>query len=226
MALDFAAINDYLAAGGTRAGAVGRLVDLAVAVVPGCDWAAVTAWSSGRRPRSLGTSSTEAAAADVLQYAVGDGPCLAAASQEQAKHAADLAVDGRWPRFAAAAVARTPVRGVLSLDLAGEPDRAVLNLYSGRPGALDAHAVTFAVLFAAHARVLVAHTRAVDQSANLTQALETSRQIGTAVGILMHVHKVTADQAYQLLVTSSQHLNRKLRLVAQDVTATGDLPST
>jgi AmiR/NasT family two-component response regulator len=40
----------------------------------------------------------------------------------------------------------------------------------------------------------------------------------------MERERITADQAFQLLRRSSQHLNRKLRVVAQDIVDTGAIP--
>jgi DNA-binding response OmpR family regulator len=54
--------------------------------------------------------------------------------------------------------------------------------------------------------------------------LESNRIIGTAIGILMTNHRLTAALAFQLLVVASQHSNRKLRDIAADVTTTGSLP--
>ncbi len=45
------------------------------------------------------------------------------------------------------------------------------------------------------------------------------------LGILMERERISADQAFQLLRRSSQHLNRKLRAVAQDVVDTGTVPA-
>ncbi|ROP34785.1 GAF and ANTAR domain-containing protein [Pseudokineococcus lusitanus] len=224
LALQFATINDYLSAGGTREDALQRLVDLAVETVPGCDWAAVTAWPTGRRPESIAASDDVATSADHLQYAVQDGPCLTAALEGSAVHSPDLDADDRWPRFRTAVRRAGPVRGVVAVDLAGGPVRAALNLYSGRPGALDLEALAAAALFGAHARVLLAHADSTARAAGLDRALVTSRQIGTAVGILMNAHKVTDEEAFAMLTRSSQHLNRKLRDVADDVAETGALP--
>jgi len=47
--------------------------------------------------------------------------------------------------------------------------------------------------------------------------------IGTAIGILMTSHRLTAAQAFQLLTHASQHSNRKLRDIAADITSTGRL---
>lgn len=224
LAEDFVRLNDQLRAGGSGELALRRLVGLAVGAVPGCEWAAVTAWPVHGQPRSLATSSEVAMNVDQRQYALGDGPCLTAATDAGMVHVSDVAADGRWPRFSAAVVAQTPVRAVLSFHLADDPDRTALNLYSGRAGAFDTEAITVAALFAAHAKVLLIHAASADRAAGLETALSTSRQIGAAIGILMSIHKVTSDQAFDPLRTSSQHLNRKLRDVAYDVTQTGTLP--
>ena len=136
-------------------------------------------------------------------------------------HLTDVARDDRWARFSAAALVGTPVRSVLSFHLADRPHRSALNLYSACADTLD---VSAASLFAAHARVLLIHAASADKAANLETALGTSRQIGAAIGILMNVHKITADQAFDLLRQDSQRLNRKLHDIAYDVTLTGALP--
>lgn len=59
---------------------------------------------------------------------------------------------------------------------------------------------------------------------NLRIALESSRQIGTAIGILMVTYKITGDAAFDVLKAVSQRLHRKLRLVAEEVVLTGTLP--
>jgi len=58
---------------------------------------------------------------------------------------------------------------------------------------------------------------------NLTTALESSRVIGQAVGILMSRHRLTAEQGFVLLRTVSQHTHRKLRDLAAHVSDTGML---
>ncbi|WP_375497626.1 ANTAR domain-containing protein [uncultured Jatrophihabitans sp.] len=60
---------------------------------------------------------------------------------------------------------------------------------------------------------------------HLELALRTSRRIGAAVGILMTVHKITAEKSFDLLVQASHRSNRKLRDLAEDVVDTGCLDS-
>jgi AmiR/NasT family two-component response regulator len=58
---------------------------------------------------------------------------------------------------------------------------------------------------------------------HLEVALASSRRIGAAVGILMATYKVPERQAFDMLVAVSQHHQRKLRDLADDVVATGSL---
>jgi AmiR/NasT family two-component response regulator len=103
--------------------------------------------------------------------------------------------------------------------------RAVaLNLYAAGPGAFSSDAIDTATILAALASCLVALDEAVDQASNLEAALESSRTIGVALGVLMSARKVPQDQAFTLLRVASQNLHRKLRAVAAEVVETGTLP--
>jgi anti-anti-sigma regulatory factor len=66
-------------------------------------------------------------------------------------------------------------------------------------------------------------SEARQQIADLTIALDTNREIGAAVGIVMLQRLITREQAFDLLRTASQHQHRKLREVARDVVETGHL---
>ena len=72
-------------------------------------------------------------------------------------------------------------------------------------------------------RTVQAARAAVADAAHLRTALHSSRDIGAAIGILMHRHKLTQDQAFARLAAASQHANRKLRELALDVIHTGQL---
>ena len=63
-----------------------------------------------------------------------------------------------------------------------------------------------------------------DKIANLERALVTNRRIGIAIGILMARTGHTDRQVFDTLRTMSQHRNRKLRDIAEDVIYTGALP--
>lgn len=83
-------------------------------------------------------------------------------------------------------------------------------------------------MFAQQAAVAVTNAEIYWRTYNLTQnleaALEARDRIGQAKGILINAHKITGDDAFDLLRRSSQSLNRKLRDVAEDVVRNGQLP--
>ena len=58
---------------------------------------------------------------------------------------------------------------------------------------------------------------------HLEEALRSSRRIGAAIGIVMISRKVTEADAFEILSRASQQANRKLRLLADEVAATGDV---
>jgi hypothetical protein len=64
----------------------------------------------------------------------------------------------------------------------------------------------------------------LDEVMNLRRALEHSRDIGAAIGILMATRKVTRDGAFDLLRVASQNSNVKLRLLALEVVEQGCIP--
>ncbi|WP_185749124.1 ANTAR domain-containing protein [Humibacillus xanthopallidus] len=60
---------------------------------------------------------------------------------------------------------------------------------------------------------------------HLERALDHSRDIGAAVGVLMAGHKLKQADAFELLRETSQEQNRKLYDLALAVIDTGELPT-
>ncbi|MDT0260630.1 ANTAR domain-containing protein [Jatrophihabitans lederbergiae] len=92
--------------------------------------------------------------------------------------------------------------------------------------AAEDHAEIARLLVAAATALLRSEQRAVKAEQdveNLQIALRSNRDIGTAMGILMSVHLITQDEAFDVLRRASQHGHRKLRDVAADVIFTGAL---
>lgn len=56
---------------------------------------------------------------------------------------------------------------------------------------------------------------------NLQGAIDSSRRIGAAIGIVMAAMKITEDEAFDVLIKISQRQNRKLRFIADDIVLTG-----
>ena len=174
-----------------------------------------------KRVTSRAPSGELARAVDALQDELGQGPCLDAAYEHETVRVTDMAVEERWPRFAerAAALGAT---GMLSFQLYVEgDDLGALNLYGRTAGAFDDESEHIGLLFAAHAAVAYA---AVRQQAGMVRNVATRQLIGQAQGILMERHRITADQAFALLVRASQQRNTKLRDVADALVDSGALP--
>jgi AmiR/NasT family two-component response regulator len=112
----------------------------------------------------------------------------------------------------------------LGSEVTGHDVLAGLNIYADRPRAFDQSAVEVGLLLATHAAAVVAAHTNQERADNLARALETSRGIGVAIGVLMAHHKLTQEQAFDLLRIASQNTNRKIRDIAEEVALTGELP--
>ncbi|MDQ2838699.1 MAG: ANTAR domain-containing protein [Actinomycetota bacterium] len=122
---------------------------------------------------------------------------------------------------------RTPIASTPGTPQPAYSGMIVHSWHQHRPDAADA---ALAQMLALRAITAIDHERleevarhAVDQVASLQAALMSNRQIGTALGILMTIHKITDTAAFALMRTASQHTHRKLRDIADDVVATGCL---
>ena len=62
-----------------------------------------------------------------------------------------------------------------------------------------------------------------EHAAQLEEALRSARRIGAAMGIVMANRKVSEEVAFEMLKHASQHANRKVRVLADELVATGDL---
>jgi hypothetical protein len=202
-----------------------RLVEFAVRAVPGAEHAAVTMIDQGGEPRTTASSDPLPLQVDALQYEFGQGPCLQALEANDIAAAPDLTVDTQWPLFAAAVVERTPVRSMVSFRLfVADKQRAALNFYAEHARAFGEQSTATGAIFAAYSSMaLIAATDAATVH-NLQRALETNREIGVAIGILMASQLLTHDQAFDALRQASQNLNVKLSDIAREVTRTGSPP--
>jgi AmiR/NasT family two-component response regulator len=67
---------------------------------------------------------------------------------------------------------------------------------------------------------------ATNRAVNLQRALQSNREIGVAMGILMQRNQFTRQQAFDVLRVASQSSNRKLADIASEVADTGTLTIT
>jgi hypothetical protein len=203
-----------------------RLVEFAVRGIPGAEHASLTQVTGKQPPRTTAQSGELPYRWDRLQYEHGEGPGLEAIATNGVVLSQDLGREVRWPRFARAVVAQTPARSMLSFRLfLTEDDRAALNLYATRAGAFTDESTATGSMFAAYSSMALLAAARNDQANHLIRALETNREIGVAMGIMMAGGKLTQQQAFDQLRTASQNLNRKLHDIAADVAAAGGLPA-
>ncbi|MDQ0376171.1 GAF and ANTAR domain-containing protein [Amycolatopsis thermophila] len=190
---------------------VANIVRAVAATVPGTEDAGVSLLDSGEL-KSVAPSSERVSRLDQLQHKLGEGPCVDAVFEDPVYRTGDIGADRRWPRFGSGA-AELGIRSMLAVRLfTGKTLLGALNLYATERDAFDQSAEHVAGLFAAHAAVALAGSRA---QAQLRNALGTRDVISMAKGILMERHRVTDDQAFDLLVRASQNSNRKLYDVAR-----------
>jgi GAF domain-containing protein len=203
-------------------GVLDRTAAAAVALVPGAQDAGVCLLRSRRRVAPASSTGQVVLRLDEAQAETGQGPCWDAALHRRATRVADLSAEGeRWPELAVRARALGAV-SVLCLHLhAGSTALGALKLLSEAPAAFDDRSERVAALLAAHAGRAIADAHQLE---NLQEGLARRDVIGQAKGILMERHRITADQAFALLATTSQHTNRKLHEVAVELAATGELP--
>jgi hypothetical protein len=235
LATYFAAIARALYSAKTLDGTLQHIVDFAVEAIDSCTGAGI-ALVDGQQVITPVASDANVLALDAMQNVSGEGPALAAIAEHGNFFSDDLATDRRWPALAALLAGTGPC-SALSVCLVGDVTLGALNLYSADGAAFDRSDRTKALIFAVHAGVaLAAAAELADAEAalavelerlgNLQGALASRQVIGRAEGILMEREHVTADQAFDLLRQASQHLNTKLRDVAQHVVDTGQVPGS
>lgn len=176
-----------------------------------------------------GTLATRAYTDDVVlkvdgaQSRLHEGPCLSAVKQprELIFKINDMSAEQRWPRFAGEA-ARLGVGSMIACSMpAKDGGTAALSLVSSVTAAFDDTAVEMASVYAAYSSTALNQASLI---ASLRTAMVSRQMIGEATGILMERHRIDSRSAFRLLVEQSQHLNVKLRVVAEYVTRTGQEP--
>jgi GAF domain-containing protein len=205
------------------------IADLAKTVMPGNPEASVTLLVKDR-PTTVASTGQLALDLDERQYERGHGPCLHAARTGELTEISDTRTDDRWRDYSRRA-AESGNLSSLSVPLVIDEDERVsgaLNLYARKPDAFDEDSRSAAQAFGPYAAVaagnMFAYQNARDMADNLQAALESRAVIDQAKGILVERHKLTPDQAFQLLAQVSMNANRKVRDVADHLVHTGELP--
>lgn len=197
-----------------------EVIRAAVELVPGADHGSISRVVNHRKVIPEHFTGPLPVQVELAQTELGQGPCLDSIYEQMTVRLSDTATDQRWPQFSRRASA-LGVGSMLAIQLYVDGDNlGSLNLFAALPDAFNDESEHIGLLFAAHAAIAWAGSHAVT---TLHQAVASRDVIGQAKGILMERHQLSADQAFRVLTRVSQHENRKLREVAEDLTATGAL---
>lgn len=159
---------------------------------------------------------------DAWQEEAGVGPCIDASRDQVTIEVRDMTTEARWRGFPQRAV-ELGVLSMLCVPLwVDERKLGSLSLYAGESEAFSTAARHVANLYATHAALALSD---VQRTSQLRRVIANRDVIGQAKGVLMATRHITPDDAFGLLTTASQTLNRKLVEVAQIVASTGELPA-
>ncbi|MCW2526228.1 MAG: hypothetical protein JWM76_1088 [Pseudonocardiales bacterium] len=196
--------------------------------IPGAEEASITVRRRRHRFETVASTGSLATTVDALQYAVGEGPSLSCLADGRAYRSDDVRTDARWPQLGHRVADVLDGVSVMSclLFLDGEADdrevHGALNLFSSQPAAFSDETSLLAAL-ATHGAVALTSFGGRAETDLMRSALESNRTIGVAIGILMATHRVTRDDAFEMLRIASQEGHHKLLNVAVEVVETGQL---
>ncbi|MGC7096685.1 ANTAR domain-containing protein [Amycolatopsis lurida] len=194
-----------------------------IRVVPGADVASITLRASGGGYRTAAATDHRAAEIDGKQYEQDDGPCLRAMETGKViRVEVETAVE-LWPDFTAVAHS-LGIGSYLASPLTVASDFVgAINLFGfgghGFRELDEKYLEMYTVMVETTVRGTHRYLQAKEHIAQLRRAMESRAVIEQAKGILMAARGLTADQAFQELVSQSQRENVKLHTIADKFVA-------
>lgn len=189
------------------------ITEHAAEVIPGAQHAGITIIDKHGRIRTAACTNQCAVVLDDLQREHGEGPCLISACTQRTVRVDDLEHDEQFAGFGEAAIAQTPIRSILSLDLfAADHTMSALNVYAERPSAFTNESVQIGRIYATHSALAWDASR---RSGQFERALASRDLVGQAKGIVMERFGVDAVQAFELLRRLSQNNNVAVSEIAE-----------
>ena len=197
-----------------------KVATFAVRAIPGADGAGLTLLEEGRTDTIVATDPfvTEV---DAIQYGLGEGPCISAATERRTMRSGSLGAEPRWPTFGPH-VDKLGVHSVLSLPLL-TPDGVfgAMNVYAHARDVFDEHAAEIGELFAVPAAIAVQNAHVLDRArrlaANLQAALSTREVVDQALGVLRGSNGWSATEAFEHLRSISRAQRAEVADVAQEL---------
>ncbi len=189
--------------------------------VGGCDEVGVTILAQGR-PHTAAYTTVQTLEIDAVQYALDEGPCLDSARHRRENRVDDLLVeDGRWPRFAQQC-REEGMRSLYAVPLvSGDECIGAINLYCREPDAFEGFDTALVRVAAARCADAVLAVSALDGALRLAgqleQAMASRAVIEQAKGVLMAMRGIPEHDAFDILRTTSQNRNVKVRDIARQV---------
>lgn len=174
--------------------------------VLGVDGIGVSAYDVALRV-PLGASDVSVVAAELLQFTVGEGPCIQALNAQAEVRASDDDIARRWPMFYSELVRETPYRSIVSLPISITPTLpGAVDLYFGDPrGAFTADLNAAAEVIGYLAAALQATAEPAQPSTQVPELLlpawmysgSAAGRLRTwiAAGMVMAGHKSSARDA-------------------------------
>ena len=195
------------------------IVSLAVSVVDGCHHASIMLRAKDGSFETVASTDETARVVDRLERLHREGPCLDAIVEDAPQFEDDLSEPHpQWPVFAREVVAQTSVRSAAGFRIiAGDSKIGALDLFSDKVKGINPRSADQAIILAAFASVAVSTLHRREEARTLAAGLESNREIGKAIGLLMAFHKVSDTQAFDMLRKTSQDMNIKLAEVAREV---------
>ena len=105
----------------------------------------------------------------------------------------------------------------MTIDAVLVPAQSRQVFFSDTPGALTQESVNTGAVLAAFASVSLAAAERQATAENLRKGLESNREIGKAIGLLMAAHQVSDEEAFEILRSASSRTNTKLAALAERI---------
>jgi GAF domain-containing protein len=195
---------------------VDRYVRRAVALLPGCDYAAIMVAGEGDTIEVVAASGSKP-----LPHPAGDRPMANPVAEtiryREPRRLDNAESDRRWPDYSEY-LRRHGYCSGMSLPLPAADSAAAFVVLSGQGGQFGKNSHDLALLFTLQAGVAFDNATVYHDNLRLLDhvqaALRTRTAIAQAQGLLMRHHGWVADQAFAALKRVSQERNLKLRTLA------------
>jgi len=222
-----AALTQYFVGDATMGETLTRVSQLTMVAVPHAAMVGITMMVDGEAGTFVFTHP-QMPEIDRAQYGTGRGPCVEAFRTGKVFVIDSTMSDARWPEFCEVARAHA-VLSTLSLPMVGtEGPIGAMNLYAEIERAFDSRDFDVAQQFAMQSAFVLANAQAYWDSRvlseNLQAAMESRSVIEQAKGVIMSAQAKTADEAFKVLVTTSQLENVKLREIAKRIVEDASRP--